>query len=77
MKKYKNISNNRNIGIELLRMLFSFGILVIHCCNVKNKILLLILNKKPFHVSYFFLISFYFFYNTIQTRNIIKIKLKT
>ena len=73
-KKISN--NNRNIGIELLRMIFSFFILLIHCVNVKNNILIILLYKRGFHVSYFFLISFYFFYNTIKSRNIIKIKLR-
>jgi len=77
MIKIKNIKNkNRNLGLELLRMILSFFIVVIHCCNVKNKILFKLLFEKPFHVSFFFLTSFYFSYNIFLSRNIFKIKLR-
>lgn len=73
----KNNSNkNKNLGLQLLRMILSFFIVLYHCCNVKNKILCILLFKKPFHVSSFFLISFYFYYNVILARNIYKIKLR-
>ena len=76
MKEIKPITNNKNLGIEILRMIFSFFIVIIHCSKVKNKFLYMLLFDKAFHVSSFFLISFYFYYNIILTRNIIKIKLR-
>ena len=73
----KNNSNkNINLGLQLLRMILSFFIVLIHCCNVKNKILYILLFVKPFHVSSFFLISFYFYYNAILARNIYKMKIR-
>lgn len=69
-----NLYQNRNLGIELLRMIHSYFIVMVHCCKIKNRILFNLIIRKPFHVPSFFLISFYFFYNSIFSRNIKKIK---
>lgn len=69
-----NLYKNRNIGIELLRMIHSYFIVMVHCCKISNRILFNLIIRKPFHVPSFFLISFYFFYNNIFSRNIKKIK---
>lgn len=64
----------RNSGIELLRMILSFWIVLFHCIKVKNKYLINIIFKKRFHVPTFIFISFYFLYNNLCNRNINKMK---
>ena len=73
-KKISN--NNKNLGLELLRMIFSYFIVVVHCCYIKNRFLYKLLINKPFHISFFLLTSFYFSYNTFISKNILKIKLR-
>ena len=68
-----------NIGIQILRMIFSFNIVVFHCIAKKyqyqNKLIYFISVKAvSYYVPTFFLISFYFSYNTFISRNIIKWK---
>ena len=70
-----NKKQNINYGIELLRMILCFWIVIIHCCIINSyffkKIIL-----AGFHVPTFIIISFYFYYRNLSTRNIIKIKLR-
>jgi fucose 4-O-acetylase-like acetyltransferase len=63
-------------GIQILRMLLSLWIVLIHCCNIRNKILNKLLRDKGFHVPIFLIISFYFFYDKLYLRSINKIKLR-
>lgn len=74
--KIKNESKKieRNSGIELLRMILCFWIVLFHCLKLKNKYLINIIFKKRFHVPTFIFISFYFLYNNLCYRNIYKIK---
>lgn len=74
--KSKSTKNERNLGIELLRMILCFWIVLFHCINIKNKYLINIIFKKRFHVPTFIFISFYFSYNNLYYRNIYKIKSK-
>ena len=70
--KKKNVTNNRNLGIEILRMILCFWVVSFHCLN-KNKISYLVfyLTKTKFHhVPCFSFISFYFAYNIFNERNI-------
>lgn len=63
---------NRNLGIEILRMILCFWVLSFHCLN-KSKIgnlLNYITKKKFYHVPCFSFISFYFSYNIFSSRNI-------
>lgn len=72
-EKQKNI----NLGIQLLRMIFSFNIVVAHCLNKKYEtklIFFLCLFGLHYYVPTFFLISFYFSNKTFSSRNILKIK---
>lgn len=68
------IMNNRNFGIQILRSLLCFWIILNHCLNHNNKELSKILFKYRMHAPCFILIAFYFSNNTIVSRNIIKIK---
>lgn len=61
----------KNVGIELLRFILCFWIVIIHCSNIKKEHKKYL--KKGFHVPTFFLISFYFFYPTLEGRKITKI----
>lgn len=79
MKVNKNINNKKTIiiGIQLLRIIFSFHILVFHCINklkYQSKIIKWIINNVGIDLCTFFIISFYFSYNSFSSRNILKIK---
>lgn len=63
-------------GIQILRMLLSLWIVFIHCCNIRNNILRILLLDKELHVPIFLIISFYFFYDKLYFRSINKFKLR-
>lgn len=65
-----------NIGIEILRMIFSFLIVVyhLHSREKKSYILNIALYYLGFYTSTFFLISFYFSFRSLSSNNIIMIK---
>ena len=66
---------NRNLGIQILRSLLCFWIVLNHCLNKnKNKKLSSILFKYRMHVPCFILTAFYFSNKIIISRNIINIK---
>lgn len=72
-KNFKSIY----LGVEVLRMILSFLIVVVHCYNkkyIKIKLLYFPFFCLCFYVPTFFLISFYFSYKTFISRNIVKIK---
>ena len=65
-----------NVGIQILRMLFSFHILVFHCINKKlysNKIIKFIIGNVEIDLGVFFIISFYYSNHTFISKNIEKI----
>lgn len=66
-------NNHKNLGIEILRMILCYWIITFHYAGMKNKLKYKIL-KTLFHVPTFMLISFYFFYNTFISNDIIKYK---
>ena len=71
--------NNINFGIETLRTVLSFFILTRHFLKkqfITNYLTRFIFYAQPFYVPLFFLISFYFSFNTFASRNINKIKLR-
>ena len=68
------IMHNRNFGIQILRSLLCFWVLLNHCLNQNNKKLYKILFKYRMHVPCFILIAFYYSNKTIVSGNIIKIK---
>ena len=71
--------NNINFGIETLRTILSFFILTRHFLKkqfITNYLTRFIFYAQPFYVPLFFLISFYFSFNTFASRNINKIKLR-
>jgi len=59
-----------NYSLQLLRLILSFWVVLHHSYSKIHKII----NKGRFHVSIFMMMSFYFYYNTCKTKNIIKIK---
>ena len=66
-----------HFGIQLLRMILSFNIVVDHCLNKKylNKPIYIICIMGIYHyVPIFFVISFYFSYKTFSSRNLDKLK---
>ena len=73
-KKIKSSQNSKRIlGIQILRMILSFWIVIIHCCTCTNSFIRKILYTN-FHVPAFLIISFYFLYYHLINRNINKIK---
>lgn len=79
MKVNKNINNKKNVilGIQILRILFSFHILVFHFIRrikYESKIIQFIIYNVSIDLCTFFIISFYLSYNCFSSRNIIKIK---
>jgi len=78
MKIKNNINKKKiNLGIELLRMILSFLIVLVHNLSLgisKNKLYLFPRKNLPYYVPSFFLIAFYFSYNLFISRNIGKIK---
>ena len=72
--KNKESKSSLNLGIELLRFIMCFWVILYHCFDTKNKRIKEIIINKRFHVPTFMFISFYFFYNSLNSRNINKIK---
>ena len=74
--KNKNSKSSLNLGIELLRIIMCFWVILYHCFDTNNKKIKKIIKFKRFHVPTFMFISFYYFYNNLNTRNISKIKMR-
>lgn len=70
-----NIDKTINLGLQLLRLISCFWVVINHCYysgwNVNLKYFLY---QKPFHVPCFMFMSFYFFYKHIIKREVNKIK---
>lgn len=63
IKIIKAKNNNFNYDIQILRTIFSFNIVVVHCLNenYKNGIInILFLKGLDYYVPTFFIISFFF-----------------
>ena len=73
MKKSINNILLKNLGIQILRMILSFWIVLDHCLakQIKSQFTFF---KNRLHVPCFILISFYFSFSSISSRNVIKIK---
>ena len=67
MKKI-NTNTKINYSLELLRFLLCFWVVAEHCYRNAQKF------KGKFHVPTFMIMSFYFYYNTLITKNKTKIK---
>ena len=78
--KYEQLNGEKKklyLGIQILRAFLSFHILVFHCINYlnyKSKILKVILTNVNIDLIIFFIISFYFSYNSLISGEILKIK---
>ena len=77
IEQNQNIKKEFNNGIQSLRMILSFLILQYHCLNqkkIKSKIIKRLVNANGFYVPTFLVISYYFSFKIINSRNIIKMK---
>ena len=78
MLKIRNQKKTINLGIQILRMIFCFNIVVYHCIDIQyhTNIFIYFICRiaVEYYVPTFFLISFYFSYNTFASKNIFKIK---
>ena len=68
---YNFKSTKNNLGIQILRFLLCFWVVIMHCSYVKKEHKKYL--SKGFHVPTFFLISFFFYYPNIYNKNIDKI----
>lgn len=74
---YEKQNTKINYGIQILRIIMSFIVLYHHCFNINktnHKILKFLFYSCPFCVPTFFIISYYFSYYIIISKNINKIK---
>ena len=60
-----------NLGIQILRLLLCFWIVIVHCSKIKNEHQKYLF--RGFHVPTFIFLSFYFYYPIISRKNIDKI----
>ena len=79
MKNDISYINNKKhyIGIQILRAILSFHILVFHCTihsRFKSKLPRLLISNVSIDLATFFIISFYFSYKSLNERDIKKIK---
>ena len=70
MRKHNNI----NYGLQLLRMLLCFWVVLFHCLKKNGNNLISSIKRKMFHVPTFFFISFFFLFPVLKERNSIKKK---
>ena len=66
--------NKRNYGVEILRMIVAFLVVIYHFYKPKNITLQKIKSKLNFHVPTFLIISFYYLNNNLVNRKVDKIK---
>ena len=64
----KNKNTKINYSLELLRFILCFWVVLHHCCRKVTKF------KGKFHVPTFMIMSFYFYYNTLKTGHLSRIK---
>ena len=70
----KSKKNERNVGLQIFRMLLCFWVLLFHCLKRFKSIAFIYIKLKKFHVPSFFFISFFYFYPIIKERNSFKMK---
>ena len=70
----KENKTNKNIGIQILRMLLCFWVVLDHCLAERKKYAFYNIFKIRLHVPCFAFISFFFSYKTITERNALKIR---
>lgn len=59
-------------GLEILRIILCFWVILFHCLKKPGNKILLFFKRKMFHVPSFFFISFYFLYPVIINKDIMK-----
>ena len=75
--KYETIISNKNLGIEILRTILCFWVVLFHCLNIKyahKNRFFYYAKYKSYHVPCFTFISFFFTSNIFIKKNIDKIK---
>lgn len=74
--KNKNTQlHNFNFGFALLKNILAFDVIITHCFNkntAHNNTILFITKRRKVHVPSFFILSFYYNYNTLVSSNIKK-----
>ena len=61
-----------NFGFTLLKSILAFDVIISHCYNTnssRNNIIIFITRRRKVHVPSFFMLSFYFNYNTLISSN--------
>ena len=76
LEVYKiEIIHNFNFGFALLKNILAFDVIITHCFNkntAHNNTILFITKRRKVHVPSFFILSFYYNYNTLVSSNIKK-----
>jgi len=57
---------NKNYGLQLLRMILSFWVVLYHCLTKSKNALILNFIKKMFHVPTLFLFLFIFYFQLLK-----------
>lgn len=73
MIKTREIKKEINVGLQILKIYLSYIVVNSHCLEISNiptKFKYILVNNL--HVPTFFIISFYFFHNTLISRNLNK-----
>ena len=66
---------NYNFGFALLKNILAFDVIITHCFNKNktyNNIIRFITKRRKVHVPSFFILSFFYNYNTLVSSNIKK-----
>lgn len=71
-EELKPIKRDINIGVQILRVIYCFLVVIVHFGS--GEIYTFSFKYIDFYVTSFFLMAFYFSYNTFSSRYIVKIK---
>ena len=70
----ENPKKEINLGVQILRMIYTYLVCVVHFGSANRELYGFAWKYIDFYVTSFFLMAFYFSYNTFSSRNIVKIK---
>ena len=73
-KTFSLSKNTQNLGLQILKMLLCFWIVMVHTCRVRKNNFFHMFFQRKYHVPAFLIMSFYFLYKHISERNIPKMK---
>ena len=60
--------NNKNYGLEILRMILCFWVVLFHCLRKTDNNIILNFKRKMFHVPSFFLFRFILYFLLLEEK---------